>query len=115
VKVLLDEQLSRRLRRLLPAHQVSTVAYQSWKGIQNGALIALAEQHGFEILVTADQGLRYQQNLRGRTLAVVVLSTNQYRMHKARIASIALALENCTPGSITFVEFQQDDPARHSD
>jgi hypothetical protein len=56
----------------------------------------------------------YQQTLRGRKLAVVVLSINKFKIHRARIASISLAIENCVPGSVTMVDLGQDDAGRNS-
>ena len=104
MKVLLDENMSRRFRRLLAEHEVATGAYRGWSGVKNGRLLTRVEDAGFEVFVTADQNLRYQQNLSDRTLAIVVLSVNDFRVHRARIASISLAIENCSPGSVTFVD-----------
>ena len=59
-QVLLDENLPQKLRLMLSGHQVVTTAYRGWAGKSNGALIAAAEEAGFEVLVTADQGLSYQ-------------------------------------------------------
>ncbi|MGC2660087.1 MAG: hypothetical protein WA324_19175 [Bryobacteraceae bacterium] len=63
-KVLLDENLTHKLRQLLPGHIVMTSAYQGWAGKLNGELVALAEAAGFEVMVTADQNLSYQQTCR---------------------------------------------------
>jgi hypothetical protein len=76
-RVLLDENLPQNLRLLLTVHSVITVAYQGWAGISNGALIAAAELAGFDVMITADQGINYQQNLKDRELALVVLERNQ--------------------------------------
>ncbi len=78
----------------------------------NGSLLALAENHGFEVFLTADQNIGPQQNLRGRNLAIVVLSINKYHLHRARIASISFAIENCTPGTVTLVNLDQADSPR---
>ena len=63
--ILLDEDLPRRLRRQFPGHQVRTVQQQGWGGVGNGELLRRAADAGFEILLTADQNLMYQQNLAG--------------------------------------------------
>ncbi len=111
MRVLLDEQLSRRLRHMFPPHEIATVAYQSWRGIKNGALLHLAEEAGFDVLLTADKNLRYQQNLQARRLALVVLSTNDFKVQRTRIAAITMAIENSAPGSVTFVDcFSRDQP-----
>src|SRR5580658_7564120 len=103
-RVLLDENLPQRLRLLLTGHTVITVAYQGWAGISNGALIAAAEQAGFDAMITADQGLNYQQNLKDRALAVVVLSTNRNNLVIEHALRILDAIDAAQPGSITFVD-----------
>jgi hypothetical protein len=71
MRVLLDENLPQKLRLLLASHAVVTTAYQGWAGWSNGALIEAAESAEFAVLVTADQGLNYQQNLTGRKICLV--------------------------------------------
>jgi len=63
------------LRRALTAHEVITAYERGWSTVTNGDLIRLAEQEGFELLITTDANLRYQQNLRDRRIAILVLST----------------------------------------
>jgi hypothetical protein len=103
-RVLLDENLPQNLRLLLPGHTVVTVAYQGWAGLSNGALIAAAEQAGFEVMITADQGIDYQQNLKDCNLAVVVLSTNRNSLVTANALSILGAIVAAQPGGFTFVD-----------
>jgi hypothetical protein len=64
------------LKRLLTEFEIKTVQDLGWTGIKNGALLRLAEQH-FDVFITSDQGLKYQQNLANRQLAIVQLPTNQ--------------------------------------
>ena len=59
MKVLLDENLPHRLRLFLPGHDVFTVDYLRWKGIQNGRLLALAAANGFDAMLTMDDGIAY--------------------------------------------------------
>ena len=73
MKLLLDENLPHRLRLLLVVHEVFTVAYMKWRGIENGDLLALAAQHGFDALVTKDSGIPYEQNVGKLPCAVVIL------------------------------------------
>ena len=73
MRVLLDEQLPRRLARELTGHDVRTVQQQGWSGLKNGELLRRAAAAGFEIFLTADQNLQFQQNLAQARLAVVVL------------------------------------------
>jgi predicted nuclease of predicted toxin-antitoxin system len=73
VRVLLDEQLPRRLARELTGHEVRTVQQQGWAGLKNGELLQRAADAGFEVFLTADQNLQYQQNLARARIGVVVL------------------------------------------
>jgi predicted nuclease of predicted toxin-antitoxin system len=73
VRILLDEQLPRQLARQLRGHRVRTVQQQGWAGSGNGELLRRAAAEGFEIFLTADQNLQFQQNLAGSPLSVVVL------------------------------------------
>lgn len=74
MKVLLDENLPHDLRHELLGHDVFTVAYMGWCGIANGALLRRAADAGFDVLLTLDNGVQYQQNRRTLPAAVVVLS-----------------------------------------
>ena len=71
--ILLDEQLPKQLARTLVGHNVRTVQQQGWAGLKNGTLLARADATGFDILLTGDQNMHYQQNLAGRKIAIVVL------------------------------------------
>jgi len=103
-RVLLDENLPQNLRLLLPGHTVVTVAFQGWAGLSNGALIAAAEQAGFDLMITADQGIRYQQSLKDRNLAVVVLSTNRNSLVAGNVLKILGAINAAQPGGFIFVD-----------
>jgi hypothetical protein len=74
VRVLLDECVPHVLRHHLPGHTAATVAYMKWQGVKNGALLALMAANGFEVLLTVDQSLRHQQNLKAADVAVVLLT-----------------------------------------
>jgi predicted nuclease of predicted toxin-antitoxin system len=73
VRVLLDEQLPRQLAPYLVGHEVRTVQQQGWAGQKNGELLKLAAAAGFEIFLTSDQSLEFQQNLSNSPLFIVVL------------------------------------------
>jgi hypothetical protein len=73
VKILFDHCVTRPLRKEFPSHEVKTTREMRWEGLKNGALLAKAEEAGFDLLMTVDQNLQYQQNLQGRSIAVVVL------------------------------------------
>ena len=83
MRVLLDECLPRKLKNDLPGHDVSTVPEMQWRGLKNGELLRLA-QNTFEVFITADQGIRYQQNLRGMNIAVIVLAAQNNQIETLR-------------------------------
>ena len=86
MRVLFDQGTPVPLRNHLPGHQVSTAYELGWSSLENGELLQQAENHGFEVLVTTDQNLRYQQNLAERKIAIVALSATSWpRMQKRSI------------------------------
>ena len=108
MKIILDESVPQKLRLLIEGGQtVVTTWYQGWSGLKNGALLTAAEGAGFELFITADQELTYQQNFTGRKLAVLVLSTNNWDHVKAAIAKIMAAIDGVTPGSYAEVEIPE--------
>jgi hypothetical protein len=80
MKVLLDECLPRKLKRSLAGHHCLTAAEAGFAGKKNGILLALAEVSGFQVFVTVDKGLDYEQNLAGRKIAVIILHANSNRL-----------------------------------
>ena len=98
-RILLDENLPIALKRLLTGHEVATAKDMGWKGIQNGALLTLAQQSGFEVLITGDKNLSYQQNPVGRTVALVVLSETQWQVVRSGSDRILEALIGIAAGS----------------
>ena len=76
--VLFDQNTPAPLRYALKAHVVVDAIERGWERLENGALLDAAEAAAFEILVTADKNIRYQQNLAGRKIAVVVLGNAQW-------------------------------------
>jgi hypothetical protein len=108
MKIILDESVPQKLRLLIEGgHTVVTAWFQGWSGLKNGALLTAAEEAGFDLFITADQELTYQQNLTGRKMAVLVLSTNNWDFVKAGIAEIMAAISGVTPGSYTEVEIPE--------
>ena len=105
MNVLLDENVDRRVRRFFDAeHEVVTVAEQGWSGITNGELLGRAEQQ-FDVLVTMDQNLQYQQNVTVRDLAVLVVQARSNRPSDVEPAMerVNEALQNARPGSVVEV------------
>ena len=98
MKIILDENLPRPLKQAFSSgHAVTTVQAQGWAGTRNGALLAQLEG-AFDVFITADKNLRYQQNLAGRRLAIVELPTNRLPLLRPMFARIAVAAEGARPG-----------------
>ncbi len=102
MRVLFDQGTPLPLRKHLPSHQISTAFELSWSELKNGELIAQAEQSGFEVLVTTDQNLKYQQSLAARRIAIVVLSTTSWPRIQQHVAAVLEALETAIAGA--FIE-----------
>lgn len=100
MKVLLDGCVPRPLRRYLKNHEVKAAPEMGWGTLQNGDLIKVAEQE-FEVFVTADKNLRYQQNLKDRKLAIVVVPTNNWPELQKVLDRVSAAVDAATPGSFT--------------
>ncbi len=80
MRILLDECAPSRLRREFPGHEVLTVTQMGWSGRKNGDLLRLMASEQFEVLLTVDHGLRYQQNLQSAGVAVVVFMASGNRL-----------------------------------
>ena len=99
MRVLFDQGTPAPLRQLLPKHEVSTAYERGWSTLKNGELLAAAEAQGFQVLVTTDTNLKYQQNLASRAIAVVVLSTTSWPRIKAAAELVATAVDAAAPGT----------------
>lgn len=96
MKILLDENLPHELRHFLPGHESFTVAYMGWAGIENGDLLAKAGEGGFDVMLTKDSGVEYEQHLATLPVAVVVLQamTNKFEDIRPLISSLLSVLAN---------------------
>jgi len=105
VRILLDESLPRRLARLIPNHGVRTVRQMGWAGKRNGLLLRLAAQE-FDVFLTADQSVEFQQNLRELRIAVVVpvAPTNRIESLRALVPNLLQALPTAKPGQSLRIE-----------
>jgi hypothetical protein len=103
--VLIDESLPKRIRRELPDFRTFTVAQRGWSRTKNGALLRLAESHGFDAFLTADQSLRYQQNLNASTLRIIVFATLSNRLEHISplIPQAVAALLEMRPGELRVI------------
>ena len=100
MRVLLDECLPRKLWRDLVGHDVRTVPQQGWAGKRNGELLALMNQAGFEVLITVDQNLVHQQNLKavGVALIVMIAARNKLALLRPLVPAVLTALQTIQPG-----------------
>ncbi|HXD34129.1 MAG TPA: DUF5615 family PIN-like protein [Pyrinomonadaceae bacterium] len=99
MKILLDECTPRVIKKRLPDRDIQTVQEMGWSGIKNGDLMAVAEEQ-FDVFITADKNLLYQQNFSNRRLSVLVLPSNQVPIIEALISDIDNALSTAQRGSI---------------
>jgi len=101
MRILLDECLPIPMRGCFTSHQCVAVSDRGWKGIKNGELLRLAEGQ-FDLFITADQSIRYQQNISGRRIPILELSTNDLRRILAAVSLLQSAIE-----TIKASEFRQ--------
>ena len=99
MKVLFDQGTPVPLRTHFTSHHVSTAYELGWSTLKNGELLAAAESNGFEVFVTTDASLAYQQNLSNRKIAIVVLSTTSWPRIQKNITAIIQAVDIATPNS----------------
>lgn len=105
--VLFDHNVPAPLSSYLIGHTVAEARDRGWDTLSNGDLLAEAERAGFDVLLTADKNIRYQQNLGGR-IALVVLSTPQWPVLRLHIAKVVEAVNAATPGSYVEVNIRYD-------
>ena len=108
MRVLFDNGTPRGVASALPGHVVEEARLHGWDTLRNSELLDAAEAAGFELLLTTDRNIRYQQNLAGRRIAIVVLGKSRWRLIRVRLAEIAAAVNAATPGSCTEVEIPLD-------
>jgi len=105
VKILLDHNLDWRLSRHLPGHEVKAAFEMNWKELVDGLLLKEAELSGFDVLLTGDTNINYQQNIAGRSISVVVLRAynNRRKTHIEIMPDVIKVLETIKPGQIVEV------------
>ena len=92
------------MRRALAAHEVATAYEMGWATLDNGALLRAAEAE-FAVFITTDRNLRYQQNLAGWRLAILVLPTTSWPKIRAHIAQVVAAVNDVGPGELRELTF----------
>jgi hypothetical protein len=104
MRILFDHNTPRGIARHLVGHSVTEAKQRGWERLTNGALLASAEEAGFDILLTADKNMTYQQNLSGRRIALVVLGNSPWRLARLHLNEIAVAVNAASHGSYAKVE-----------
>ena len=106
MRILIDECLDERLRHHVPEHECQTARYAGLSGLENGKLLRAAEAAKFDIFITVDQGIEYQQNLQSRNIAIIIL-----RARSNRLKDLLTLLPDCLalvktiqPGQIVKIE-----------
>src|SRR4051812_41457551 len=104
MRILFDQGTPAPLRRSLSSHQVSTAHEMAWGDLQNGDLLAQAEG-AFDLLITTDKNLKYQQNLTGRKLAIIVLPTTAWPVIQCHVTEVTTAVDQIKPGDYRELSF----------
>jgi hypothetical protein len=99
MRILFDQATPVPLRAYLDRHEVRTASQQGWDTLKNGDLLTAAEAAGFDVLLTTDKNLRYQQNLAGRKIAVVILGRQQWPQLRPHVQRVVDAVNVAVVGS----------------
>ena len=104
MRILFDHGTPSGIARSLAGHEVTEAIERGWDRISNGELLTRAEAAGFELLLTTDKRIRYQQNFKGRKIAVVVLGNSAWRIVRKHLTRVVDAVNAATPASYTEVD-----------
>ena len=104
MRILFDQGTPVAIHDALQSHTVRTAREEGWSTLSNGELLRAAEEAGFDLLLTTDTNLPHQQNLKGRKLAVVILSRNRWVLIKPKMTEIVAAIHYAMPGAYSVVE-----------
>ena len=116
LRILLDKNVPVGVRRFLSGHHVRTFVDMKWDPqLENGMLLKEAEAAGFDVMMTSDQNIPYQQNLTSRKLALVVLGSNIWPIVRDHSATIRAKVEAVRPGSHEFIEMPLPPKRRRND
>ena len=102
--ILFDHGTPRSVARWLRGHTVVEAIAKGWDKLSNGELLKVAEEGGFDVLLSTDKNIRYQQNLKGRSIAIVILGNSQRPVVLRYIQRVIDAVNAAAPGSYTEVE-----------
>jgi predicted nuclease of predicted toxin-antitoxin system len=108
MRILFDQATPVPLRTYLSGHYVSTAAREGWDQLRNGELLRAAEAAGFELLVTTDQNMQYQQNLSTRRIAIVVLGKGNWPLIRPHLQRVIAVINAAGPGTFAEVDIPFD-------
>ena len=100
MRILFDKGTPRQLRSRLVGHQVELSPEHGWDSLENGDLLDRAEEAGFDVLLTTDQNIRYQQNLANRRVSIVVLMNTAWWRIARHTETVRAALDGIQPGEV---------------
>jgi hypothetical protein len=116
LRILFDKNVPIGVRRFLSAHEVRTFVEMRWHPqLENGELLKAAEAAGFDVMVTSDQNITYQQNLSGRNLALVVLGSNIWPIVRDYGTMITAKVDGARRGGYNFIEMALPPKPRKND
>ena len=98
MKILFDQCTPVPLRKYLSGHSVNTAFECGWSQLQNGELLEISEKEGYQLLISTDQNLKYQQTLSDRHLAIIVLLSASWPRIQRRVDEIRVAVDEISPG-----------------
>jgi hypothetical protein len=106
MRILIDECVDERLRSSLTGQDCQTARFAGFAGLKNGDLLAAAETAGFDVFLTVDQGIEYQQNLTARKIAIVVFRARSNRLKDLLplVRACLASIESIRPGQIVRIE-----------
>jgi hypothetical protein len=103
MRVLFDQGTPVGIRDALSGHEVETAAEAGWSSLSNGQLPSAAEDAGFNVMLTTDTNIRFQQNLTDRRIAIVAISPNRWTVIRERLPEISAAVEGAKAGEVLVV------------
>jgi hypothetical protein len=104
MRILFDQGAAVPIAAYLREHTVRTALQEGWDRLDNGDLLRVAEDAGFDVLLSTDNSIAYQQNLKDRKIAIVVINRNRWRLVQRIIRKIVAAVNTAEPGSYTVIE-----------
>jgi len=108
MRILFDNGTPRGVAGALTGHTVEEARSHGWDILRNGELLDAAEAAGFDVFLTTDRNIRYQQNLAGRKIAIIVLGKGRWRLIKQRLSAIAEAVAAARSGSFVEIDIPID-------